>query len=64
MVWFLIAKAIRINIIVNQIVSQCHPDRERSEGEESRLLNYRRDSSVALLPQNDKMVIFRDCDTE
>ena len=35
-----------------------------SEGEGSRLLNYRRDSSVALLPQNDKMVILRDCDTD
>ena len=34
-----------------------------SVSEESRLLNHRRDSSVALLPQNDKMVILRDCDT-
>jgi len=34
-----------------------------SVSEGSRLLNYRRDSSVALLPQNDKMVILRDYDT-
>ena len=34
-----------------------------SVSEESRLLNHRRYSSVALLPQNDKMVILRDCDT-
>ena len=34
-----------------------------SVSEGSRLLNYRRDSSVALLPQNDKMVILRDCYT-
>ena len=34
-----------------------------SDSEGSRLSNYRRDSSVALLPQNDKMVILRDYDT-
>ena len=34
-----------------------------SVSEGSRFLNYRRDSSVALLPQNDKMVNSRDCDT-
>jgi len=35
-------------------VSQCHPDPERSEGEGSNFFSYRRDSSVALLLQNDK----------
>ena len=34
-----------------------------SVSEGSRLLNHRRYFSVALLLQNDKMVILRDCDT-
>jgi len=51
-----------IRLCHNVIPSLCS-GQALSVSEGSRLLNYQRDSSVALFPQNDKMVILRDCDT-